>query len=53
MHRVFCAPLRYVQGDGVTARLAVEMAVLGISGPALVVGGRSAVTTLALSLIHI
>lgn len=46
MHRVFCAPLRYVQGDGVTERLAVEMAVLGISGPVLMVGGRSAVTTL-------
>lgn len=32
MHRVFSAPLRYVQGDGVTARLAVEMALLGIAG---------------------
>jgi len=47
MHRVFCAPLRYVQGDGVTARLATEMAGLGISGPALVVGGGSAVAALA------
>ncbi len=47
MHGVFCAPLRYVQGDGVTERLAAEMAGLGISGPVLVVGGRSAVATLA------
>jgi glycerol dehydrogenase len=47
MQRVFCAPLRYVQGDGVTARLAIEMAVLGITGPVLVVGGRSAVAALA------
>ena len=29
MHRVFFARLRYVQGDGVTERLVVEMAVLG------------------------
>jgi len=47
MQRVFCAPLRYVQGDGVTERLAAEMAVLGITGPVLVVGGRSAVAALA------
>jgi glycerol dehydrogenase len=47
MHRVFCAPLRYVQGDGVTGRLALEMAVLGIHGPVLVVAGRSAVAALA------
>jgi len=47
MHRVFCAPLRYVQGDGITERLAAEMAVLGMSGPVLVVGGGSAVATLA------
>jgi glycerol dehydrogenase len=47
MDRVFCAPLRYVQGEGVTSRLAVEMAVLGLHGPVLVVGGRSAVAALA------
>jgi glycerol dehydrogenase len=47
MHRVFCAPLRYVQGDGVTGRLALEMAVLGIHGPVLVVAGRSAAAALA------
>ena len=47
MHRVFCAPSRYVQGEGVTARLAVEMAVLGLHGPVLVVAGGSAVAALA------
>jgi glycerol dehydrogenase len=47
MQRVFCAPSRYVQGEGVTDRLAVEMAVLGLGGPVLVVGGRSAVEALA------
>ncbi|NDC63766.1 MAG: glycerol dehydrogenase [Planctomycetia bacterium] len=47
MHRVFCAPSRYVQGEGVTERLAVEMAALGLHGPVLVVAGRSAVAALA------
>lgn len=47
MQRVFCAPFRYVQGDGITGRLATEMAVLGIADPVLVVAGRSAVATLA------
>jgi len=47
MQRVFCAPLRYVQGEGATGRLAVEMGVLGLGGPVLVVGGRSAVAELA------
>lgn len=47
MHMLFCTPLRYVQGDGVTARLADEMAVLGLAGPVLVVGGGSAVGMLA------
>jgi len=47
MHRVLCAPLRYVQGVGVTQRLAAEMAVLGLAGPVLVVGGASAVGSLA------
>ena len=32
MHYVFCAPLRYVQGEGVTGRLAAEMALLGLAG---------------------
>jgi len=41
MHRVFCSPLRYVQGEGVTTRLAAEMAVIGLAGPVLVVAGRS------------
>jgi glycerol dehydrogenase len=47
MHRVFCAPSRYIQGEGVTARLAIEMAVLGLHGPVLVVAGGSAVAALA------
>lgn len=46
MHRVFCAPLRYVQGEGVTERLAGEIGSLGIHGHVLVVGGRSAVAVL-------
>jgi len=44
MHCVFRAPVRYVQGEGVTERLAVEMAVLGLHGPVLVIAGSSAVT---------
>lgn len=47
MHRVFCAPLRYVQGEGVTTRLAAEMAAVGLAGPVLVVSGGSAVGELA------
>jgi glycerol dehydrogenase len=47
MHRVFCAPSRYVQGEGATERLAGEMAVLGLHGPVLVVAGGSAVAALA------
>jgi len=47
MHRVFCSPLRYVQGEGVTTRLAAEMAVIGLAGPVLVVAGRSATKELA------
>lgn len=44
---VFCAPLRYVQGAGVTARLAAEMEAVGLGGPVLVVAGNSAIATLA------
>ena len=47
MHRVVCSPPRYLQGDGVTERLAAEMALLGLSGPVLVVGGAAAVGALA------
>jgi glycerol dehydrogenase len=47
MHHVFCAPSRYVQGEGVTERLAVEMALLGLHGPVLVVAGTSALAQLA------
>jgi len=44
---VFCAPLRYVQGPGVTRRLAAEMRAVGLTGPVLVVAGTSAVAKLA------
>ncbi|MFM9195222.1 MAG: iron-containing alcohol dehydrogenase, partial [Planctomycetia bacterium] len=47
MRYVFCSPLRYVQGEGVTERLAVEMAGIGLAAPVLVAAGRSAVAALA------
>jgi hypothetical protein len=47
MHRVVCSSLRHLQGEGVTERLAAEMALLGLSGPVLVVGGAAAVGSLA------
>ena len=47
MHHVVCSPLRYLQGEGVTERLAAEMALLGLSGPVLVIGGGAAVGSLA------
>ncbi|NCY03659.1 MAG: iron-containing alcohol dehydrogenase, partial [Planctomycetia bacterium] len=47
MPSVFRAALRYVQGDALTARLAAEMAAVGLGDPVLVLGGRSAVATLA------
>jgi hypothetical protein len=40
MPMVFCSPSRYTQGKDATAILGAEMAGLGLSGPALVVGGR-------------
>ena len=46
---VFCGPLRYVQGAGVTRRLAAEMQAVGLSGPVLVVAGSAAVARLARS----
>ena len=47
MHRVVCSSLRHLQGEGVTERLAAEMALLGLSGPVLVIGGGAAVGSLA------
>jgi glycerol dehydrogenase len=47
MLSIFCSPPRYVQGKNATQSLGREMAVLGIEGPALIVGGRSAVSLLS------
>jgi glycerol dehydrogenase len=47
MLSVFCSPSRYTQGKNATASLGAEMAGLGLSGPALVVAGRSAVRLLS------
>ncbi|MEI6505067.1 MAG: glycerol dehydrogenase [Planctomycetota bacterium] len=44
---VFCAPLRYVQGPGITHRLADEMQAVGLVGPVLIVAGNAAITRLA------
>jgi glycerol dehydrogenase len=47
MLQVFCAPSRYTQGRNATARLGDEIANLGLDGPVLIVGGRSAVSLLS------
>jgi glycerol dehydrogenase len=47
MLSVFCSPARYTQGKNATAVLGAEMAGLGLTGPALLVAGRSAVRLLA------
>lgn len=47
MLAVFCSPSRYVQGKDATAALGTEMAGLGLSGPALIVGGRSPIRLLS------
>jgi len=44
---VFCAPLRYVQGPGVSGQIAAQMRAVGLSGPVLVVAGNSAIARLA------
>jgi glycerol dehydrogenase len=44
---VFCSPMRYVQGPGITRSLAAEMQAVGLAGPALVVAGNTATTRLA------
>lgn len=44
---VFCSPMRYVQGPGMTRRLAAEMQAVGLAGPVLVVAGNAATTRLA------
>src|SRR5580658_6997883 len=47
MLQVFCAPSRYTQGRNATARLGEEIVNLGLEGPALIVGGRSAISLLS------
>jgi glycerol dehydrogenase len=47
MLNVFCSPSRYTQGKNATAVLGAEMAGLGLSGPALIVGGRSPIRLLS------
>lgn len=42
MLKVFCSPSRYTQGPNATASLGEEIVNLGLSGPALIVAGRSA-----------
>ena len=42
MLSVFSSPSRYTQGKHATARLGPEMKQLGLQGPALILGGRSA-----------
>lgn len=42
MLSIFCSPSRYTQGKNATAALGTEMTGLGLSGPALIVSGRSA-----------
>ena len=44
---VFCSPLRYVQGSGVSRRLAAEMQAVGLEGPVLVAAGDTAIARLA------
>jgi glycerol dehydrogenase len=42
MHSVFCSPARYTQGSGTTVLLGREMRTVGLSGPVLIVAGKSA-----------
>ena len=44
---VFCSPLRYVQGPGVSGQIAAQMQAVGLSGPVLVVAGNAAIARLA------
>lgn len=47
MLSVFCSPNRYTQGKNATAMLGPEMVTVGLSGPVLIVGGRSPIRLLA------
>ena len=47
MLTVFCSPSRYTQGSNATLSLGREMAVLGLTGPALILAGNSAIAALS------
>jgi glycerol dehydrogenase len=47
MLTVFCSPSRYTQGTNATLSLGKEMLTLGLSGPALIVAGNSAIRLLS------
>jgi glycerol dehydrogenase len=47
MLTVFCSPSRYTQGSNATLSLGKEMGVLGLTGPALIVAGKSAIRALS------
>ena len=47
MHTVFCSPSRYTQGSNATLSLGSEMAVLGLTGPVLIVAGKTATAALS------
>ncbi len=44
---VFSSPSRYTQGQDATAQLGQEMVTLGLTGPALIIGGRTPIRLLA------
>jgi glycerol dehydrogenase len=46
MLTVFCAPARYTQGKDATASLGKEISGLGLTGPALLIAGKSAIKEL-------
>jgi glycerol dehydrogenase len=47
MLQIFCAPSRYTQGRNATAHLGEEIVNLGLTGPAIVIAGRSAISLLS------
>jgi glycerol dehydrogenase len=47
MLSVFCSPSRYTQGPNATASLGREIVNLGLTGPALIVAGKSAIALLS------
>ncbi len=47
MLKVFCSPARYTQGPDATEQLGSEIRNLGLTGPALIIAGRSAIRLLS------